>query len=116
MTSVQRSSSREVASGMRRSIRPTRAAATSHFGEQKGRHLGPPRPSAVGTLETARPLLILLLPLRLDIPFPLLAPEFRRALPLELIPVNRQLVLDGDGVIHPHQLPLGGECQGIVLQ
>src|SRR5215468_2285435 len=80
-------------------------------GAKKGRYLGPPRPSAVGTLKTARLLLIVLLPLALDIPFPLLASEFRRALPLELIPVNRQLVLDGDAVIHPRQLPLGGECQ-----
>jgi hypothetical protein len=46
--------------------------------------------------------LILLLPLPRDIPFLLLAPELRRALPLELVPVNRQLVLDGDRVIHPH--------------
>src|SRR4051794_25825119 len=101
---------------MRRLIRPTRATATSHFGTEKGRHLGPPRPPAVGTLKSARRLLIVLLPLALDIPFPLLASEFRRALPLELIPVNRQLVLDGDAVIHPRQLPHGGECQRTVLQ
>src|SRR5438270_8131923 len=85
-------------------------------GAKKGRYLGPPRPSAVGTLKTARRLLIVLLPLGLDIPFPPLASEFRRALPLELIPVNRQLVLDGEAFIHPTQLPLGGECQRTVLQ
>src|SRR6185312_8259407 len=85
-------------------------------GAENGRCLGPPRPSAVVTLRTARRLLIILLLLALDIPFPLLASEFRRALPLELIPVNRQLVLDGDAVIHPRQLPLGGECQRTVLQ
>src|SRR5260370_29694970 len=85
-------------------------------GAKQGPYVGPPRPSAVGTLKTARLLLIVLLPLALDIPFPLLAAEFRRALPLELIPVNRQLVLDGDAVIHPRQLPLGGECQRTVLQ
>src|SRR5262245_54057686 len=94
----------------------TRATAPAHFGTEKGRHLGPPRPPAVGTLKTARLRLIVLLPLALDIPFPLLASEFRRALPLELIPVNRQLVLDGDAVIHPRQLPHRGECQRTVLQ
>src|SRR5262245_44307658 len=94
----------------------TRATAPAHFGTEKGRHLGPPRPPAVGTLKTARLLLIVLLPLAFDIPFPLLASEFRRALPLELIPVNLQLVLDGDAVIHPRQLSLGGECQRTVLQ
>src|SRR5262249_43150253 len=45
-------------------------------------------------------LLVLLLPLPVDIIFLLLAPEFRRAFPLELVPVNRQLVLDGDLVTH----------------
>src|SRR5260370_33407226 len=85
-------------------------------GAKQGPYVGPPRPSAVGSLKTARRLLIVLLPLALDIPFPLLASEFRRALPLELIPVNRQLVLDGDAVIHPRQLPLGGACQRTVLQ
>jgi hypothetical protein len=44
----------------------------------------------------------------------LLAPEFRRALPLELIPVNLQLVLDGEFVIP--DLPLDGERQITVLQ
>src|SRR5271167_198074 len=85
-------------------------------GAKKGRYLGPPRPSAVGTLKTARLLLIVLLPLALNIPFPLLASEFRCALPLELTPVNLQLVLDGDAVIHPRQLPLGRECQRTVLK
>src|SRR5438445_12282592 len=60
------------------------------------------------------PLLVLLLPLPLDIKFPLLAPYFRRAFPLELVPVNRQLVLDGELVIH--ELPHGGERQSTVLR
>src|SRR5262249_54458297 len=97
-------------------IRPTHATATLHFGKEKGQCLGPPRRSAVGTLKTTRRLLLVLLPLALDIPFPLLASEFRGALPLELIAVIRQLVLDGDAVIHPPQLPHGGECQRTVLQ
>src|SRR5579884_1375349 len=59
-------------------------------------------------------LLILLIPLRLDIPFPLLAPEFRRAFPLELVSVNRQLVVNGDLIVH--DLPHGGERQRTVLQ
>src|SRR5262249_33086354 len=54
-------------------------------------------------------LLVLLLPLPVDIIFLLLAPEFRRAFPLQLVPVNRQRVLDGDLVLH--QLPHGGERQ-----
>src|SRR5262249_56598453 len=57
---------------------------------------------------------VLLLPLPVDIPFLLLAPEFRRAFPLELVPVERQRVLDGDLVIH--DLPHGGKSQRIVLQ
>ena len=71
---------------------------------KNGRYVGPPGPSAVGTLKTARLLLIVLLPLALDIPFPLLASEFRRAFPLELVPVDLQRVLDGDLVTHqfPH--------------
>src|SRR5207245_10908450 len=59
-------------------------------------------------------LLVFLLPLPVDIPFLLLASEFRRAFPLELVPVNRQLVLDGDLVVH--KLPFGGERERIVLQ
>jgi hypothetical protein len=49
-------------------------------------------------------LLVFLLPLPADIKFLLLAPEYRRAFPLELVPVNRQRVLDGDLVTHqfPH--------------
>src|SRR4051794_19155979 len=99
-----------------RLTRPRRATATPHFGTKEGRYLGPPRPSAVGALKTARLLLLVLLPLGLDIPLPLLASEFRRALPLELIPVDRQLVLDGDAVIPPRQPPLGGERQRTVHQ
>src|SRR6476646_7017520 len=68
----------------------------------------------VSAAETARPLLVLLLPLPLDVELLLLAPEFRRAFPLELVPVNRQLVLDGDLVVH--ELPHGGERQRTVLQ
>ena len=84
-----------------RSMRPDAAQRIPGIsGAKKGRDLAPPRPSAVGTLKTARLLLIVLLPLPLDIQFLLLAPEFRRAFPLELVPVNRQLVLDGDLVIH----------------
>src|SRR5258708_23009485 len=63
---------------------------------------------------TAQPLLVLLLPLPLDVELLLLAPEFRRAFPLEFVPVNRQLVLDGDLVIH--ELPHGGEGERTVLQ
>src|SRR5258708_13991883 len=63
---------------------------------------------------TAQPLLVLLLPLPLDVELLLLASEFRRAFPLELVPVNRQLVLDGDLVTH--ELSHGGERQCTVLQ
>src|SRR4051812_33643802 len=55
----------------------------------------------------------LLLPLPLDVELPLLAPDVRRALPLELVPVDLQLVLDGELVIH--ELPVGGERQFPVL-
>src|SRR5262249_4732788 len=60
------------------------------------------------------PLLVLLLPLPLDVELPLLVPEFRRAFPLELVPVKGQRVLDGDLVIH--ELPHGGERERTVLQ
>src|SRR5438477_2989841 len=59
-------------------------------------------------------LLVLLLPLPLDVELPLLAPEFRRAFPLELVPVNRQFVVYGDLTVH--DLPHGGERQRTVLQ
>lgn len=52
-------------------------------------------------------LLIVLLPLGFDIPFALLASEFRCALALELIAINRQLVLDID--LHSVQLAHGRE-------
>src|SRR5437773_2388600 len=52
-------------------------------------------------------LLVFLLPLPADVEFLLLAPEFRRAFPRELVPVERQRVLDGDLVTH--ELPYGGE-------
>src|SRR3984893_7021405 len=64
--------------------------------------------------KTAQPLLVLLLALPLDVELLLLAPEFRLAFPLELVPVNRQLVVDGDLVIH--ELPHGGEGESTVLQ
>src|SRR5439155_560350 len=54
------------------------------------------------------------LPLPFDVELMLLAPEFCRAFPLELVPIERQLVLDGDLVIH--ELPHGGKSQSIVLQ
>src|SRR5262245_2220618 len=63
---------------------------------------------------TAQRLLILLVPPPLDVELTLLAPEVRRTFPLELVPVNRQLVVDGDLVIH--ELPHGGERQSTVLQ
>src|SRR5262249_28770802 len=59
-------------------------------------------------------LLVLLLPLPLDVELPLLAPELRGAFPFELVPVDRELVLDGELVIH--ELPHGGERQSAVLQ
>src|SRR5262249_5442478 len=61
-----------------------------------------------------QPLLVLLLPLALDVELPLLAPDIRRALPFELVPVDHELVLDGDLVIH--ELPHGGERERTVLQ
>src|SRR6266851_27620 len=63
---------------------------------------------------TAQPLLVLLLPLPLDVELPLLAPDLRCAFPFELVPVDRELVLDGELVIHKH--PLGGEGQISALQ
>src|SRR6202051_2545145 len=54
----------------------------------------------------ARRLLVLLLALALDVEFLLLAPEITLALPLELVPVDRQRVVDGDLVIH--DFPHGG--------
>src|SRR5215470_17325871 len=51
---------------------------------------------AVGTLENVRPLLVLLLTLALDVELLLLAPEIRLSLPLELVPFDRQGVVDGD--------------------
>src|SRR5438105_14127004 len=63
---------------------------------------------------TAQPLLVFLLPLPLDVELLLLAAELRRAFSLELVPVNRQRVLDGDLVIH--ELPHGGERERTVLQ
>src|SRR6266550_629935 len=59
--------------------------------------------------KTAQPLLVLLLPLPLDVELLLLAPELRCTFPFELVSGDRELVLDGDLVIHKH--PLGGEGQ-----
>src|SRR5439155_2600492 len=59
--------------------------------------------------KTAQPLLVLLLPLPLDVELLLLAPELRCTLPFELVPGDRELVLDGDLVLHKH--PHGGEGQ-----
>ena len=43
----------------------------------------------------AQPLLVLLLALPLDVELLLLTPEIRSAFPLELVPGDRELVLDG---------------------
>src|SRR3984893_5736490 len=64
--------------------------------------------------KTTQPLLVLLLPLPLDVELLLLAPELRCTFPFELVPGDRELVLDGDLVIHKH--PLGGEGQNSFLQ
>src|SRR5438874_6376184 len=64
--------------------------------------------------KTAQPLLVLFLPLPLDVELLLLAPELRCAFPFELVPADRDLVRDGDLVIHKH--PHGGEGQIFVLQ
>src|SRR5262245_25902173 len=52
-------------------------------------------------------LFIRLLPRPADLEFLFLAPEFRRTFPLQLVPVNRERVVDGDRVIH--ELPHGGK-------
>src|SRR5207253_227579 len=61
--------------------------------------------------KTAQPLL---LPLALNVKLLLLAPELRRSLPLKLVPVDRQGVVDGDRVTH--ELSHGGERQLPVLE
>src|SRR5437588_6734898 len=58
---------------------------------------------------TAQPLLVLLLPLPLDVELLLLAPEIGCTFPFELVPGDRELVIDGDLVLHKH--PHGGEGQ-----
>src|SRR5438128_5504985 len=63
---------------------------------------------------TAQPLLVLLLPLPLDVELLLLAPELRCTFPFELVPGDRERVLDGDLVIH--KLPHGREGQIPVLR
>src|SRR5438552_10019618 len=69
---------------------------------------------SVADFKTAQPLLGLLLPHPLDVELLLLAPELRCTFPFELVPGDRELVLDGDAVIHKH--PHGGEGQVLVLQ
>src|SRR5213078_3593860 len=59
-------------------------------------------------------LLVLLLPHPLDVELLLLAPELRCTFPFELVPGDRELVLDGDLVLHKH--PHGGEGQISFLQ
>src|SRR5882672_8526190 len=61
-----------------------------------------------------QPLLVLLLPLPLNVELLLLAPEVRCTFPFELVPVDRELVLDVDLVIHKHAH--GGEGQISFLQ
>src|SRR5438105_4447592 len=58
--------------------------------------------------------LLLLLPRPGDVELLLLPPEFRRAFPRELVPVNRQRVVDGDQVVH--ELPHDGERQLPILE
>src|SRR5262245_10250840 len=70
--------------------------------------------SSSSRLPTAVPLLVLFLPVPGDLTFLLLAAEFRRAFPLELVTFNRQRVVDGDFVIH--ELPHGGKRQSFFLQ
>src|SRR6476469_9972299 len=61
---------------------------------------------------TPRPPL-LLLPLPRDVELPLLTPDVHRPLPLDRVPLDRQLVLDGE--LHVLQLPVHGEGQHPVL-
>src|SRR5438132_3996524 len=63
---------------------------------------------------TAQPLLVLLLPLPLDVELLLLAAELRCTFPFELVSGDRELVVDGDLVIHEH--PHGREGQIAALQ
>src|SRR5207253_2564385 len=53
------------------------------------------------------PLLVLFLPLALEVELPLLPPNVDLSLPLELVPLDLQRVLDGE--LHVVHLPLGGE-------
>lgn len=64
--------------------------------------------------KSTHPLLILLLPLTFDVELLLIPSELRRAFPLELVPGDRELVVDGNLVIH--ERPHGGEGQISVLQ
>ena len=73
------------------------------------------RPSAEpGGVRDHQRLLVLLLPRPLDVKLLFLAPKLRRSLSLELVPVDRQGVVDGDNVIH--ELPYRGERQLPVLE
>src|SRR5438874_2942986 len=64
--------------------------------------------------KTAQPLLVLLLPLPLDVELLLLAPTLHCTFPFELVPGDRELVLDVELVIH--NLPYGREGQISFLQ
>ena len=64
--------------------------------------------------KTHRRLLVLLLPLPLDVKLLFLATKLRRSFPLELVPVDRQGVVDRDRV--PLELPHGRERQLPVLE
>ena len=75
--------------------------------------VGDLRPNQVA-FETHQRLLVLLLPRPLDVKLLFLAPKLRRSLSLELVPVDRQGVVDGDNVIH--ELPHSGERQLPVLE
>src|SRR6516162_8199982 len=59
-------------------------------------------------------LLALLVPLPLDVELLPIAPEFRRAFPLELVPFNRKRQIERELVTH--ELPHGGERQSTFLQ
>src|SRR5207342_1649923 len=61
-----------------------------------------------------QPLLLLLLPLPLNIKLRLLAIALHGSFPFELVPINRELVINVDRVLPNH--PLGGERQLRVLQ
>src|SRR5690349_4531146 len=63
---------------------------------------------------TPQLLLVLLLPLPRDVELTLLAPAGQCSFPFQLVPIDRELVLDVVLVIPKH--PLGGKSQLSVLQ